>query len=114
MIRRLIAVDGPLASRMMRFQAAQANEVGFEALTLPLLAYRLAGGFRCTIPRMIIKPSLEKTEQWRVVTTATGGSRRCQPRSKDIPASRSSPCTSRGYLTNDIAGPTPKLSPQKS
>jgi hypothetical protein len=46
MIRRLIVVDGPLAWRMRRFQAAQANEVGLEVLTLPLLASRLAGGFR--------------------------------------------------------------------
>jgi hypothetical protein len=45
MIRRLIVVDGPLAWRMRRFQAAQANEVGLEVLTLPLLASRLAGGF---------------------------------------------------------------------
>lgn len=46
MMRRLIVVDGPLAWRMRRFQAAQANEVGLEVLTLPLLASRLAGGFR--------------------------------------------------------------------
>jgi hypothetical protein len=45
MMRRLIVVDGPLAWRMRRFQAAQANEVGLEVLTLPLLASRLAGGF---------------------------------------------------------------------
>ena len=46
MIRRVLLVDGPLAFRMGRFQAAQANEVGLEVLTLPLLASRLAGGFR--------------------------------------------------------------------
>ena len=46
MIRRVLLVDGPLAFRMGRFQAAEANEVGLEVLTLPLLASRLAGGFR--------------------------------------------------------------------
>src|SRR5713101_7457661 len=46
MKRRVIVVDGPLAFGMRRFQAAQANDVGLEVLTLPLLASRLAGGFR--------------------------------------------------------------------
>src|SRR5258708_21242648 len=46
MKRRVIVVDGPLAFGMRRFQAAGANEVGLEILTLPLLASRLAGGFR--------------------------------------------------------------------
>ncbi len=39
-------VDGPLAFGMRRFQATRANDVGLEILTLPLLATRLAGGFR--------------------------------------------------------------------
>src|SRR5229473_1741416 len=46
MKRRVIVVDGPLAFGMRRFQAARANDVGLEVLTLPLLASRLAGGFR--------------------------------------------------------------------
>jgi hypothetical protein len=46
MKRLVIVVDGPLAFAMRRFQAAQANDVGLEVLTLPLLASRLAGGFR--------------------------------------------------------------------
>jgi hypothetical protein len=46
MIRRVLLVDGPLAFRMERFEAAKANEVGLEVLTLPQLASRLAGGFR--------------------------------------------------------------------
>ena len=46
MKRRVMVVDGPLAFGMRRFQAARANVVGLEVLTLPLLASRLAGGFR--------------------------------------------------------------------
>lgn len=46
MQRRVDVVDGPLAFRMARYRAACANEVGLEILTLPLLAARLAGGFR--------------------------------------------------------------------
>lgn len=46
MQQRVTVVDGPLAFRMRRFQAARANDVGLEILTLPLLAARLAGGFR--------------------------------------------------------------------
>ena len=46
MKRRVVVVDGPLAFGMRRFRAARANDVGLEVLTLPLLASRLAGGFR--------------------------------------------------------------------
>jgi hypothetical protein len=46
MRRPVTVVDGPLAFGMRRFEAAQANDVGLEILTLPLLASRLAGGFR--------------------------------------------------------------------
>ncbi len=46
MQRRVDVVDGPLAFRMARYRAACANEVGLEIFTLPLLAARLAGGFR--------------------------------------------------------------------
>ncbi|MBN8903236.1 MAG: hypothetical protein J0H57_19575 [Rhodospirillales bacterium] len=44
MERRVIVVEGPLAFGIRRFQAARANDVGLEILTLPLLAARLAGG----------------------------------------------------------------------
>lgn len=46
MKRRVIVVEGQLAFGMRRFEAARANDVGLEVLTLPLLASRLAGGFR--------------------------------------------------------------------
>jgi hypothetical protein len=46
MKRCVTVVDGPLAFGMRRFEAARANDVGLEVLTLPLLASRLAGGFR--------------------------------------------------------------------
>jgi hypothetical protein len=46
MKRRVTVVDGPLAFGMRRFEAARANDVGLKVLTLPLLASRLAGGFR--------------------------------------------------------------------
>jgi hypothetical protein len=46
MKRRVTIVDGPLAFSMSRLRAARANDVGLEILTLPLLAARLAGGFR--------------------------------------------------------------------
>lgn len=46
MERRVTVVDGPLAFGMARYQAARANDVGLDILTLPSLAARLAGGFR--------------------------------------------------------------------
>jgi hypothetical protein len=46
MKRRVIVVDGPLAFRMRRVEAARASALGLEVLSLPLLATRLAGGFR--------------------------------------------------------------------
>jgi hypothetical protein len=63
MIRRLIVVDGPLAWRMRRFQAAQANEVGLEVLTLPLLASRLAGGFSHLADRETLNTSVARALQ---------------------------------------------------
>jgi hypothetical protein len=44
-LRRTVVVDGPLAFRMRRIEAARQNEVGLQILTLPQLAARLAGGF---------------------------------------------------------------------
>ena len=43
--QRTVVVDGPLAFRMRRLQAARRGEVGLAITTLPLLAARLAGGF---------------------------------------------------------------------
>lgn len=40
-----VAVDGPLALRMRRLDAAREGATGRQILTLPLLAARLAGGF---------------------------------------------------------------------
>src|SRR2546425_6283580 len=45
MRRRVIVVNGPLAFRMRRLEAARSGDVGLDILTLPLLAARLAGGF---------------------------------------------------------------------
>jgi hypothetical protein len=45
MIRRTVIVEGPLAFRMRRIEAAQRGEAGVQILTLPQVAARLAGGF---------------------------------------------------------------------
>lgn len=45
MTLRTVLVDGPLAMRMRRFQAAEAHALGCQILTIPLMAARLAGGF---------------------------------------------------------------------
>ncbi len=42
---RTVVVDGPLALRMRRLQAARNREIGLQIYTLPQLAARLAGGF---------------------------------------------------------------------
>jgi PD-(D/E)XK nuclease superfamily len=43
--RRIVIVDGLLAYRQRRLQAARGAEMGIEILTLPQLAARCAGGF---------------------------------------------------------------------
>ena len=58
MKRRVIIVDGPLALGMRRFWAAKANEVGCDILTLPLLAARLAGGFRRAADREMLSTAV--------------------------------------------------------
>lgn len=45
MIRRTVIVEGPLAFRMRRIDAARRGEFGVQILTLPQLAARVAGGF---------------------------------------------------------------------
>lgn len=46
MKRVTVVVEGPLAFRMRRINAARRGETGVQILTLPQLAARLAGGFR--------------------------------------------------------------------
>lgn len=43
--RRTVVVEGPLAQRMRRFEAAGRGETGIDVVTIPQLAARLAGGF---------------------------------------------------------------------
>jgi RecB family exonuclease len=45
MNRRTVIVEGPLAFRMHRIEAARRGESGLQILTLPQLSARLAGGF---------------------------------------------------------------------
>ena len=58
MKRRVIVVDGPLSFRMRRLEAARACTVGLEILSLPLLAARLAGGFRRFADRDLLAPAI--------------------------------------------------------
>ena len=57
-MRRVVIVDGPLAFRMRRLEAARANDIGVEVLTLPLLAARLAGGFCRVVDRQHLAPAV--------------------------------------------------------
>jgi hypothetical protein len=45
MNRRTIVIEGPLAFRMRRLDAARRSESGIQIMTLPQVAARLAGGF---------------------------------------------------------------------
>jgi hypothetical protein len=45
MNRRTIVIEGPLAFRMRRLDAARRSESGLQIMTLPQVAARLAGGF---------------------------------------------------------------------
>lgn len=58
MKRRVIVVDGPVAFRMRRLDAARAHDIGLEILTLPLLAVRLAGGFSSLADRELLAPAI--------------------------------------------------------
>jgi hypothetical protein len=58
MKRRVIVVDGPVAFRMRRLEAAHAHDIGLEILTLPLLATRLAGGFCSLADRELLAPAI--------------------------------------------------------
>jgi PD-(D/E)XK nuclease superfamily len=58
MKRRVIVVDGPLAFRMRRVEAARASVLGLEVMSLPLLAARLVGGFRRFAGRDLLAPAI--------------------------------------------------------
>ncbi|MGP2494456.1 PD-(D/E)XK nuclease family protein [Mesorhizobium sp. PUT5] len=53
-----VVVDGPLALRMQRLDAAREGAIGRQILTLPLLAARLAGGFIAPASREILYPAI--------------------------------------------------------
>lgn len=58
MKRRVIVVDGPVAFRERRLDAARAHDIGLEILTLPLLAARLVGGFCSLADRELLAPAI--------------------------------------------------------
>ena len=58
MRRRVVIVEGPLAFRMRRLEAARGNDIGLDVLTLPLLAARLAGGFCRVVDRELLAPAI--------------------------------------------------------
>ncbi len=53
-------VDGPLALRMRRLNAARERAIGRQILTLPLLAARLAGGFIAPATQEILYPAIRQ------------------------------------------------------
>jgi len=53
-------VDGPLALRMRRLNAARDQAIGRQILTLPLLAARLAGGFIAPATQEILYPAIRQ------------------------------------------------------
>ena len=55
-----VIVEGPLASAMRRFHAAQAGEIGLQILSFPQLAARLAGGFTQPITSEILDPAIQQ------------------------------------------------------
>ncbi|MFD1940649.1 PD-(D/E)XK nuclease family protein [Paradevosia shaoguanensis] len=55
-----VVVDGPLALRMRRLDAARDGATGRQILTLPLLAARLAGGFITPASQEILYPAIRQ------------------------------------------------------
>lgn len=53
-------VDGPLALRMQRLDAAREGATGRQILTLPLLAARLAGGFIAPASQEVLYPAIRQ------------------------------------------------------
>jgi PD-(D/E)XK nuclease superfamily len=58
MKRRTIVVEGPLAFRTKRVDAAQRAESGLQISTLPLLAARLTGGFTRPVRSQDLDPAI--------------------------------------------------------
>ena len=58
MSRRTVVVEGPLAFRVRRLAAARGSEAGLQIVTLPLLAARLAGGFRRPARSQDVEPAI--------------------------------------------------------
>jgi RecB family exonuclease len=61
MKRRTVIVEGPLAFRMRRIDAARRGEAGLQILTLPQLAARLAGGFTRPATSQDLDPAIRAT-----------------------------------------------------
>ncbi len=57
-MRRTVVVEGSLAFRMRRLRAARLGESGLQIMTLPLLAARLAGGFRRPATQRELDPAI--------------------------------------------------------
>ena len=55
-----VVVEGPLALRMQRLDAAREGSTGRQILTLPLLAARLAGGFIAPASQEILYPAIRE------------------------------------------------------
>jgi hypothetical protein len=55
-----VVVDGPLALRMRRLDAAREGATGRQILTLPLLAARLAGGFIVPATQEVLYPAIRQ------------------------------------------------------
>ncbi len=58
--RRVVVVEGPLAFRMRRVQAARDGDLGLEILTIPQLAARLAGGFSRPADEEVLYPAISR------------------------------------------------------
>lgn len=58
MMRRTVVVDGPLAFRTRRIEAARMGECGVQILSLQLLAGRLAGGFSRAVRPQELYPAI--------------------------------------------------------
>ena len=54
--RRVVVVEGALAFRMRRVQAARDRDFGLEVVTIPQLAARLAGGFSSPADEEVLYP----------------------------------------------------------
>jgi hypothetical protein len=55
-----VIVDGPIATAMRKFMAAQRGEIGTQILSFSQLAARLAGGFKQPITSEILDPAIQQ------------------------------------------------------